>query len=282
MKQLLGRLLAGSCIVRPVFIVGAGRSGTSVVLQALGKHPAVLAAEGESPLLTSIGGLVTLYSHDTDHDYFVQSLKVPVQELNARLRTLAFEIACGSNMGLGLLLHTLRLTPWPLRKRIWVAKTFPTENVTRGLQTLYPNMKLLYIVRNGLEVIQSRTRFHGFRDREFGRHCEVWTESVAKYRYLSSYQHAITLRHEQLVSAPRLEMSRIHTFLGLPDNAGPAGFLQESMVHPLDESTRAGTDVQQEFSRRKPPYESWTAEQRQMFKDTCGAAMQELGYAVPF
>lgn len=36
---------------RPVFVIGTGRSGTTVLLEALGAHPNLLAAWGEAPLI---------------------------------------------------------------------------------------------------------------------------------------------------------------------------------------------------------------------------------------
>ncbi len=282
MRQLIGKLLSGACIERPAFIVGSGRSGTSVLLQSLGRHPEVLAAPGEAPLLTSIGGMVALYEFDADHDYFERSLRIPKSVLNAKLRQTAFEIACGPHLGLGLLLRKLRESPLPIRKRIWMAKTFPPEIVTQGLQSLYPEMKLLYIVRNGLEVVQSRTKFHGFRDNEFQQHCDAWSHGVEKYRYLMARDNAMMVRHEQLVASPRTQMKRIQAFLDLADHEDPANFLQMSMIHPLDESSRDSTDVQQEFLRRRPAHENWPPENRHIFKNTCGRAMEDLGYEIPF
>jgi hypothetical protein len=65
----------------PIFIVGMGRSGTTILEQAIGKHPQIVASEGESPFICRIGRLVYNYFCNQEmHDYFLNSLKIHLKK----------------------------------------------------------------------------------------------------------------------------------------------------------------------------------------------------------
>lgn len=44
----IGTALSRQYYLRPIFVVGSGRSGTSVLRQALGQHPSIVAAPGSN------------------------------------------------------------------------------------------------------------------------------------------------------------------------------------------------------------------------------------------
>ena len=164
MLSTFGRLLSAPFFHRPIIVVGASRSGTSVLLQALGRHPLIYALRGEAPFLTSMGGAAHLFEHAHGRKYYMESLKTSKEYLFDQLRRLGFEAAAGPNYGLrrlGADMFSRRESP--LGRQYWGAKTFPTEAVARGLISLYPAVKFVYIVRNGADVVQSRTKFEGFR-----------------------------------------------------------------------------------------------------------------------
>jgi hypothetical protein len=41
-------------------------------------------------------------------------------------------------------------------------------------------------------------------------------------------------------------------------------------------------DVSKVLAERRPPYETWSDEQKRTFKEICGDGMRELGYEIPF
>ena len=87
--------------------------------------------------------------------------------------------------------------------------------MTKGLLAVYPNAQSLYIVRNGVDVVHSMTKFHGFRDKEFTNQCQRWSDSVKNYRYLTQHNNALFLKHEDLVSNPNVFFSSIFKHLNL-------------------------------------------------------------------
>ncbi len=285
MKSILGRLLAARFFYHPVFVVGDARSGTSALLQALGQHPLIFSMPGEAPLLTSIGGMASLFecAKDSTREYYSESLKTTKPYLYQVLRRLCFEIASGENYGLTLCTKTLIRNPRLFTsKRNWCAKTFPTENVINGLLKLYPTAKLIYIIRNGVEVVQSKTRFHGFRENEFREHCETWRDNLKKYRYVKDLESGLEIRHEKLVAHPDEVFRRTFAFLRVGYHDRPSNFIKTNLVHPLDEAGQAGVDVTMILGQRQQAHETWSTDQRSLFKKICGEAMLETDYALPF
>ncbi len=283
MKDKIGALLTRNFILNPLFVVGIGRSGTSVLLRALGLHPLVFSSKGEAPLIRRFGALVEPLEFSDERDYYCESMNVSKEYLYDYLRRLCFEYVVGPHYGLDRITEELKRRDLSvLRKRRWCAKTFPTIEEYRGLTRLYPGIKLVYIVRNGLEVVHSRTRFHGFRDRDFESHCQTWVDSVDVFSYLANEDCAIQVRHEQLVTDPERLLRQVFDFADIGYHQAPVDFVRTTIMIPLDEPTQSSVDVRGVFDARKPPYENWAPEQRATFRRIAGAAMDSLGYEVPF
>ena len=141
MLDLIGKLLVRNIFEHPIIVVGASRSGTSILLQALGHHPLILAMRGEAPFLTTVGGSAHLFEYSENKDYYLDSIKTSKEYLYSQLKKIGFEIAAGPHYGLrqmakGFLGHGGS----PLGRRYWAAKTFPSEPVTHGLIKLYPGV----------------------------------------------------------------------------------------------------------------------------------------------
>jgi hypothetical protein len=283
MLNAFGRLLCAPFYPRPILVVGTGRSGTSVLHQALGQHPLIYALPGEAPFLTSIGGAAYLFEAGDNSTYYRESLKITKDYLYDQLRRLGYEVAAGRRFGLkGMVKGLLGRGPSPRGRRYWCAKTFPSERVTLGLLALYPELRFVYIVRNGCDVVQSRTRFKGFTHQDFRQHCINWAEGVEKYRHLTELPQCALVTQEDLLADPRVFFTLLFNRLGLPDDPGPAEFAATTLVHPLDQSTRTHTDARRTLQSREPPYAQWTEEQKSMFREICERPMRSLGYEVPF
>lgn len=181
MRSVVGRALGAHFYGRPVFLVGAGRSGTIVLYKALGTHPQIFTMPSEDPLITSFASIVSLFEAGPEKEYYRESVKLPKDHLYRQLRRLCFESAAGPHYGFKTLVKFVLRNRWALyRKRFWCVKTFPLEDHSRSLLKLYPDARFVYLVRNGLDVVRSRTRFPAFREQEFSQHCEVWANAAPK------------------------------------------------------------------------------------------------------
>jgi hypothetical protein len=238
---------------------------------------------GEAPFLTSTGALAYLFDRDEDQRYYLESLKVSRPYLYRQLRRLSFEAAGGENYALRLLVKgLLGRGKSPLGCRVWCAKSFPEETAALGLLALYPSLRIIHIVRNGFDVVQSMSKFEGFSDESLEKHCRRWAGDIEKYRYLSNMTEALVVRHETLLNEPEAFFGGVLRFIGLSDHPGPAEFAKTTLVHPLNEDTKAGVDPRSELSSRARPATTWTNDMRATFVRVCGSGMKELGYELSY
>ncbi|MCE9550669.1 MAG: sulfotransferase [Betaproteobacteria bacterium] len=251
MLNIIGKTLSSKIIKNPIFVVGGSRSGTSVLVQALGKHKLIYSFKGEAPFITDIGGMVhnLEYAPEREISYYKNSLKVSHSYIYDNLRRLSYESVFGKNYGLMRMLKDMMHREFnPINKEFWCAKTFPNENVAKGLMKLYPSGKFILIHRNGIDVVHSRTQFHGFQ-----------------------------------IDDPQAVFQTVCDHLKIEYDPSPAIFTSTHQVHPLATvATSENVDVKKIMSQRSPVYESWTIEQRQVFKDVCAETMARMGYAIPF
>lgn len=283
MKDLIGKRMARHIIDSPIFVVGANRSGTSVLLQALGTHPRVRATTGEAPLMATMATIVDCIEHSEFRDYYVDNLRTPREYLYAHLRKLCFEYVVGPHYGLdGMIQRARRRDISFLKERNWCAKIFPEEEASRGLRGLFGGAKFLYIVRNGIEVVHSRTKFAGFKALDFEAQCRAWASSFRSFDHLARTPDALQVRHEELVADSEGLMRRVLAFLELGYDPRPATLVRSTLLIPLDQPTAAGVDAKAILESRQPAFESWTPEQRAIFKATAGEAMAHAGYEIPF
>jgi hypothetical protein len=282
---MLGPILCSRFYHRPVFLVGAGRSGTIALFRALGTHPEILSIPGgEIPILMSIGRAASPLDHGKQKEYFLEQTKIPKQYYYSQLKRLCFESSVGPYYGYRKLIKTMIKSPSKyLRKRYWCVKTFPGQEAAQGLLSLYPRARFVYLVRNGINVVHSRTKFQHFQDREFAEHCQTWSSAVTRFEYLLNFEAAVLVQHEELVEDPGRVIQKICTHLAVSSDDSPASYLKNTLVHSLsDEQTRESVDVKKIMDARSPVYEDWTKEQQNIFKDICGNAMEKLKYEIPF
>ncbi len=282
MLELIGKTLTNSFYENPIFVVGSGRSGTSVLLQALGKHTNILAMRGEAPFYTSLGGDTYNFELAHNHDYFTRSLHVNKQYFYQQLKKIGFESASGRYYGLRYMLRALFTERKNLsRCHYWALKTFPPEKSTKGLLTLFPKAKFVYITRNGIDVVNSMAKFHGFREMDFETHCHKWTNEATKYHYLLDHPHASHVRHEDLVKNPTVFFTKIFSFLNLPPESGVAQFTSNTVVHPLDQGDQTNINAKELFGSRESPFKTWDTDRQALFIKICGKAMTKLSYKIP-
>lgn len=279
----LGRRLAAGLLGQPVFVIGGGRSGTTVLLDALGHHPRLWSLGGESPIWRDIGRLLHTCERHAAASYYQESFRIPKEHVYARLRQLGFEASAGPHYGLQSRMATDGFGRALRGGRVrWCAKTLVGEEEADGILLLYPEARFLYILRNGCDVVQSRTRFGEFSRDEFEYHCREWTRLAGEFDYLTRLPQALTLRHEVLVQKPEFFFDSISEFLGIGPSQGPADFARSTIIHPYDGVTRTGVDAAHILAQRPAAHEAWTPQQRETFKRECATEMERLGYTMPF
>ncbi|GMQ86826.1 MAG: hypothetical protein BMS9Abin08_0024 [Gammaproteobacteria bacterium] len=286
MLDYLGKFTSARFIKSPIFIVGGSRSGTIVLLKAMGRHARILSTPSEDPFITDVGGMVHSleFCSEVEKQYYLETLRVSQAYIYDLLRRLALESALGQHYGLKQLIKLAVVNKVnPLGKRYWCTKTFPGKNVAQGLKRLYPEARFIWILRNGINVVYSRCKFPAFRDQSFEEHCRHWAGTIERFSYLLELPGAVVVHQEELVDDPDRVFRRIFEEFRIDYDPGPTEYALTHHVHPLgDESTTKGIDIKKTLSERPPPYQEWTQEQMRMFKDICGEAMRLAGYKIEF
>ena len=286
MFDLIGKRLSARFIENPIFIVGGSRSGTIALLKAMGKHSKVLAAPTEDPFITDIGRMALELEFNFNHEkqYYFRTLRISFDYICKSFRRLALESAFGPHYGLfQYVRHATKERTSILTKRHWCTKTFPGRRTADGLLRLYPNAKFIWILRNGVSVVHSRTKFPEFHSLPFEEHCIHWAESIKRFSYLSKLPQATMVKQEEFASNPDVVLRRIFSHVGLEYDNRPTEFSLTHHVHPLsDKSTTKGVDVKKALLERPAAYADWSEEWKTVFKDICGEAMDIAGYGIEF
>lgn len=286
MLDWLGRIASARFIKSPIFIVGGSRSGTIVLLKAMGKHCRILSTPSEDPFITDVGRVVHSLELGTEveRQYYLDTLRISHDYIYDMLRRLALESALGPHYGFKQLIKlVVSKKANILGKHYWCTKTFPGEDTAQGLKRLYPDARFIWILRNGVNVVHSRRLFPAFRDLPFDEHCRHWASSILRFKYLLEFPETVVVHQEELVDDPDQVFRRIFEAFDIDYDPEPTRYALTHHVHPLgDESTTKGVDIKKTLSERPPPYQEWTQEQRQVFRDICGEAMQLAGYELEF
>ncbi len=227
MLNAVGKLLTKRFFNRPIFIIGHGRSGTTALFSGLVKHPQVIGARFEYPFMGHLSQIPYKLEFNPNREWLLNSLAVPQSYLYNRFRRTAFEVAFGKHYGLpGLIRNILRGDWLFLTKRFWCAKAFLSYEAYQGTLLLYPETKFVYIVRNGCDVVQSRTKFKSFSQREFESHCREWAKSIEEYRYLLKVDNGVRVYQEDLIANPKSVYEKIFELADLPQHEAPSRFVQ--------------------------------------------------------
>ena len=279
---MLTQFLLAKCIDNPIFITGGGRSGTTVLGRALGAEPSILLGADESPLINRVANLANEFEHGEKADYFQRNQTTTTPYLLRSLRTLIFESAMGPRMGRKKIIAKFVRNKCRTRLTHWVAKIGADEPTYNGLALLYPQAKHLYMVRNGLNFVYSRTKYKGFDERPFTEHCELWVKYATVFKYLLGKDNALPLRHEDLLADPDTFFQKIADFLNIPHLKAATYYSKTTIVHPLDQNDQQTQSAQQTLTSRPPAHTHFTEDQKQTFKSICAQAMQDHGYDIPF
>lgn len=254
--------------VPPLIVSGVGRSGTTVLRMSLGAHPEIAYNWAENNIVMDI---LETALHNCTFPSRKSSMQMSQNKYDRTFRN--------------LLLHLLYPRPSLaiIPPKRWMASTDINPRLVGYLRQLFPNIRLIYLVRNGIEVVSSRMVFEGFKDRPFEWQCEVWARSVDIARWGSEQDFFYLLRHESLLNPESTvhTLSELWSWLGLNNEPRCADVLQTHSYHP---TTFPGEEPasKESLHKRKSRWEYWNEKQREIFTKQCAPAMLYFGYEIPW
>lgn len=205
----------------PVFIVGMNGSGTSMMLDSLGRHPALYAVPHETLMMPHIIGQAKRFGDLENDDNFIAYGRYALDQMPALRR-----ITGGERIELpdnwldqprtisGVFDGIFGSFAAPQGKRRWCEKTPDHVQHIQLLSEIFPSASFVHMIRDGREVACSIGR------RQL-RHSELviyrWKLLVEQGRVagrsLDGRYHEV--RYEDLTSNPEEQMRRLCLLLGI-------------------------------------------------------------------
>lgn len=249
--------------IRCVFVIGAGRSGTSALGWALQRHPAFWASS-EADFIHGLygdGRLASAYEHSRDASGRTW-LRVNAMEYDEFCRHIGEGIhsMMGSRAG----------------GRIWVDATPSNTLMVRDIALMFPSARFLHIIRDGREVVESMlaSGFHMAAARDFSMACEYWRDLVS-CGLEAEHSHAdrvLRVSHARMSEDPAGFMREVLGFLGAEQCDAPAEFLRSNVINSSFASQPSGPGAASARAR----VQRWDARQRQVYDRIAGPLHREL------
>jgi hypothetical protein len=240
-----------------VFIVGAPRSGTSILFLALNKV-LTLPGFGESHVMPAFQRMIHQFRlyHNTLKNV---NEEVLIKHLSrSSLETYLFE-------------YVRDFYIKEHKSGSCVDKT-PTDEAAHGLplvETIFPDAKLIATKRTGVEVVNSYVRkFHS----SFPDACATWANTMLGIRLARGQcRNLLEVDQFDIANDPHGTATRIVQHLGRPTFAGPLGaFFAAERVEKSSTHDWSGRLTLADVD--------WTTEQKRQFVQICGTEMRNFGY----
>jgi hypothetical protein len=260
----------------PVFIIGAPRSGSTVLAWALGRHPRLWTA-GELHLFWE------LYGGGRLRNRLERELGFPGVLERAGISADTWLAAMGTGIEQLLLERS--------DGRRWVDQTPVNTYLASEMGAMFPAARFLHILRDGRLVIRSmlsfdrantpevvaRLRAGGYWPRwadDFDEACAAWATSVdAAMTHATAHpDRCLVVRQEDLRADPFGTFDAIWPFLGCEPDPGSAWYAHGSRIN----SSFTGDAPADDPARVEA---AWTQAQRDAFAHIAGPTMERWSIA---
>lgn len=261
--------------MQPIFVTGIGRSGTSALLKCLIYHKDVIEPKvlGEAPFIGHFVNFIHNYENGTDREYRLKNYK-----LDEEARANAF----------GELLYKLHIEPKneivgnKTHSNYWPAKAFPNRKNFNAFRSIFPKMKVFYIMRNGIEVVNSTRNFHGFSNLTFEDCCRRWAGSIQANNFLENKAGVAFIKHHDMVTDPVNVLGNAFESIGMKRDPKPGEYIQSNIFNSSFDKTNNSINAEEHFQGRlQKAWDDWTKEEQELFIRLCGSYMKAYGFALP-
>jgi hypothetical protein len=251
------------CQQRPVIVLGAARSGTSAMAQALTESRAYEGFD-EGHFLDLLQPLL----HATSDFYEARA-----EEWSPARSTLIGDIPQRFiEEGLQHIFVEAARHAFPTGR--WVDKT-PRPgmiNIAPLLREIWPNARFIFMRRRAIENLESRLR--KFPGTDFETHCREWALAIQNWYVIANKLKGAALEVDQLYMArhPASVASTLRTFLGLSNDA--VMLITQALANDQPERTDNQFGAIANLASL-----GWSSEQIETFRSICGEAMLLAGYS---
>lgn len=241
-----------------VFIVGAPRSGTSIMLRAM-KDVVGLPGYGESHAMPAFQRIIQNvhenfdYYDGKDQNLMVKEVRVDdlVKHIGEFIRKFYYDVFPGGR---------------------WVDKS-ARGNAVAGLpliETIFPEARLIMIRRNGIEVAVSHLK--KFPDSNLAHACQSWSKAMRElHRASNKCNNLLIIDQYDLQNAAEKVSRDIANHIGLPEQGEPlTKFFLTQRVQ--------GSSTHDQKKRLRLNDTGWSDTDKDLFRNACGPMMERYGY----
>lgn len=267
----------------PVFIVGMNGSGTTMLLDCLGRHSALYGFPRETRVIPHLMSIAPKYGPLDDADNFARLWRYTARLAPFRLAndgvpmplpSKSNQEACAPDLG-GLLDMLMQCYAQRSGKYRWCEKSPHYAQHMLRLDGLFPEARFVHVIRDGRDCASS---FH----RRWKRSPELtitrWKQllRVARTQGEALGSRYMEVRYEDLTEHPEFWMRRLCTFIDLPFEASVLQSSQPYLRTPDADRADGATGLQpnsggwqQHFPRRRSL----------RLERIAGRQLTQLGYA---
>lgn len=247
---------------RAVFIVGSPRSGTTIVGNSLRKTLCSSDGYGEShilPLSNAISQAVLDYHSSSG------ASKIPKMMLNHVNPFLLSE----------QMLSVLKKQYMALIEDEWLVDKTPGGPMIRALphiQRLWPDAKVVFVKRRGIENVASRLR--KFPQVDFESHCKQWKNCMNAWaRVRETLNNTIEIDQYDVLTQPAESAAKLANFLALTESQ--QNFLTKRFVEDRPEQTgHSVSPLALDLEKI-----NWSEEHKSLFRQHCANDLEKWGYS---
>lgn len=232
----------------PFFIVGCPRSGTTLLQTLLDAHPHI-AIPPESHLFVRFTAMMqceALFETENGEKTFVKALLrdgwIKLFQLQIEPDEFLNRLGGPKRTPREMIFLLFRLYAEKQGKLRWGEKTPAHVFYLAQIKKLFPEAKIIHLVRDGRDVVESHQRtFVG--PKSIDRIAKRWKNSIVAFcRFKETCQPSdyIEVQYEDLVSQPEDIVNQVLTFLGeepmpldyrLPDTRLKSFYLKNHFIH---------------------------------------------------
>lgn len=271
----------------PFFIVGAARSGTTMLRLMLNSHPE-LVIPGESYFLVPLMNELPLDSRlsksqvETAENIIIKSPRFATWRTTCESLSASFSELTKPTLA-ELVDVVFRLETAHTKKLRWGDKTPSYATCIDKIRILFPSAKFIHIIRDGRDVSLSLKNVKWYGWTEFER-AQFWSQTVhhaERSGAAMGNSNYLRLRYEDLVLKPEESLSRLCMFLDVSFDQGMLSFYEDAFHHLTQSAKDTGIHNKLIRPPRKTDVGRWRRESSLvhllMFEAIAGQTMDQIG-----
>ena len=244
-----------SAEVRPIFVVGSPRSGTTLMRSILDAHPSIVCPPWETGIFVELADLLDRFDESQAMYKFMKDDASIWQWVRQTVDDLMLRVTGSFN------------------KPRWAEKTPAHVLHIELIHRVYPQAQFVHIIRNGYEVVRS-LQHKSWAPNYVRGNARTWVNYVQAGRAAARNLPAglyHELRYDELVTEPERLLRQLCEFLG-------EQFEPQMMAFDQPQNNTFGQAREPITANVKRDYRELTRLQRWAFNSVAGGLMRELGY----